>query len=47
MAEAPAAEMAAGGNAAEGYTLGPDDAPVTIVEWEATPDRAARTSPVR
>lgn len=33
VAEAPPAEMAAGGSATEGFTLGPDDVPVTVVEW--------------
>ena len=33
VAEALPASMAAGGNVAEGHTMGPDDAPVTVVEW--------------
>jgi hypothetical protein len=33
VAEAPPAAIPVGGSATEGFTLGPDDAPVTLVEW--------------
>jgi hypothetical protein len=33
VAEAPPTSIATGGAATAGFTLGPDDAPVTLVEW--------------